>query len=317
MEHVEYIGMFARCLVELGKEYELKFYLTELEKLHTSIELPEFGFQIGVIYSTGSFTNFSLAKQYFQKVITKSTDKDLRIKATMFLAKIYDSQGDVAACRKLVDTIESARDANLQSLVYIWKAKVLKDEGKFEPAHKLLDKVLNSVTIENDWYSYFCCQIILASLYLKEKKKDLAIETAQKLRKDFHGKAFKTVKDQMDDLEKRISDENSLGIMEVDDTEDVISVCYNKKKIQLEKRTSIGRLVRLFMKNDTLSKNTIIKAIYDREYVGEPDNKLIYYHIHTFRKEMEKVGLPNDAIEKTVEGYRLNPGLKLQNGEIT
>ena len=31
-EHAEYIGLFVRTLAELGKDYELKFYVTELER---------------------------------------------------------------------------------------------------------------------------------------------------------------------------------------------------------------------------------------------------------------------------------------------
>ena len=39
-EHAEYIGPFVRVLFELGKEFELKFYLAELEKLYQKQKHP-------------------------------------------------------------------------------------------------------------------------------------------------------------------------------------------------------------------------------------------------------------------------------------
>ena len=36
--HADYIGYFVRILLELGKDFELKFYLSELEKLSTYIK---------------------------------------------------------------------------------------------------------------------------------------------------------------------------------------------------------------------------------------------------------------------------------------
>lgn len=308
--------MFARTLVELGKDYELKFYLTELEKLYAATNSPEIAFQMGVIYSRGAFANILLAKSLFEKVATHAQDKNIRIKAKMFLADIYDTQNDVASCRRLIDSIENTDDESLFNLVRVWKAKVLKDENKLKEAAKILEHLIQTNPFEKDWYTYFCANLILGSLRLKEKNKIAAQQIVDTLRNNFKEKNFKTLQIQINELEKKISDSNAMGILTVDESEDILLVSYAKNKVEIEKRSTIGKLIKSFIKNDTLNKTQLIKVIYDRDYAGESDNKLIYYHIHTLRKELEKIGLNSSALEKCTDGYRLVPEIKNVKGEI-
>ncbi len=308
--------MFARTLLELGKEYELKFYLSELERLYSITQMPEFGFQVGVIYSTGSFINFKIAKELFEAVIARSKNKDLRIKAKMFLARYYDFHEDTASCRQLVDSMETPDDVYLKPLVLVWQAKVLKDEGKFSEAHAILDGVIKNVSMEDDWYSYFSCRIILASLYIKEEKMELAADISRGLKEKFDGKNFKTLLDQIAELDKKLKDNDSVGNLEFEESEDILVLRYRRKQIEVESKSAIAKLLKLFFKRETISKETLIKTLYERDYQGEADNKLVYYHIHHFRKEMDKLGVPENAIEKDSDGYRMVLNVKIHNGEI-
>lgn len=309
--------MFARTLVELGKEYELKFYLSELERLYSTTELPEFGYQIGVIYSLGSFSNFSIARSHFEKVIRFSTDKDLRTKAKMFLAGFYDSMEDLAACRKLVDSMEEPQDKNLHKLYLIWQAKVLKDENKIPQSQKILDGILESNSITEDWYAYFSANVIQVSLYLKKGEKAKAQKAFSELKETFKGRNFKSLMVNLGWLEKQIAEEGNIGSVQWDDSEDVIILKYKEKKIEIERRTSVGKVIKQLLKRETLNKQAIIKILYERPYEGENDNKLIYYHIHTLRKELEKIGLSGNCIEKNEEGYRFVPEVKTLEGGNT
>ena len=61
------------------------------------------------------------------------------------------------------------------------------------------------------------------------------------------------------------------------------------------------------IKKRVLDKAGIVRQLYDREYNGVEDDRLIYYHIHALRKRLRTIGIPGDAIATDEEGYRFVP----------
>jgi DNA-binding winged helix-turn-helix (wHTH) protein len=72
----------------------------------------------------------------------------------------------------------------------------------------------------------------------------------------------------------------------------------------------------LLAKKRVIDKAHIVKALYDRHYQGEQDDKLIYYHIHSLRKRLKDIGLGLDAIEIDSGGYRLVPRVERIGEEL-
>ena len=60
--HAEYIGIFARVLLELGKENDLKFYMVELERLYQKSREPAIAYPLAVVYAYLSAPKMESAK---------------------------------------------------------------------------------------------------------------------------------------------------------------------------------------------------------------------------------------------------------------
>src|SRR5947207_172667 len=53
-QHADFVGIFCRVLLELGREFELRFYLTELERLYETNKASYVGYTLGVVHSYSS-----------------------------------------------------------------------------------------------------------------------------------------------------------------------------------------------------------------------------------------------------------------------
>ena len=138
-EHAEYIGLFARVLAELGKEYELNFYVTALEKLNDS--LNDFGvkYQLGVIYRYLAIPRPEASRKVLEEILKDPNGKDFHARAKVMLADYYDTyKDDVGACRRLIFSIEPQADTTLQVYVDIWKAMIIRNEGNLVEAERML-----------------------------------------------------------------------------------------------------------------------------------------------------------------------------------
>src|SRR5687768_15731174 len=74
--HAEYIGMFVRTLVELGKDYELKFYVAELERWHEKARLPEIAYPLAFVYYHLTPPRFEASRALFESIVKDPTARD-------------------------------------------------------------------------------------------------------------------------------------------------------------------------------------------------------------------------------------------------
>ena len=147
-QHAEYIGMFARTLTELGKTAELKFYMGELERWNAKLKDPTIAYQLAIVYSYMPEPRIELARQIFEQLIRDPNAQDYRLKARMMLADYYDSKKDLGACRNLIFGLDlnEVKDPTLRLMYQIWRAKILRDEKKFEEALACLDEIFSKIT---------------------------------------------------------------------------------------------------------------------------------------------------------------------------
>lgn len=313
-EHAEYIGMFARVLSELGKEYDLNFYLGELERLNEKLNSPAIIYQLAVVYSYLAEPRYEASKRMLESLLRNPGAKSYHAKARMMLADYYDRvHKDTGTCRQLIDSIGEVEDPTVMILVRIWQAKILRDEKKYDEAEKQLEALLSTLTPKANWYAYFSAKVILANLYVKQNKMERANVIVAEVRKLFEGRHFRSVIEQLTTLENLLKENReveSLRFTEMPNGDTTLT--YHRRSLLLGQKTPADRLLLLLAKHGFLEKGLIVKNLYSRTYDAGRDDKLIYYHIHSIRKRLKTLGLPSDVIANEGEGYRLVPKIELE-----
>jgi len=314
-EHAEYIGMFVRTLVELGKEYELKFYVTELERWHDKVRMPEVAYSLAMTYRFLDPPKWEASHALFESVAKDPSAKSLHGKAKMMLANYYSVKGDLAACHAIIHSIQT-EDPSLLALVDIWKAYVARMEGRFEQSRALLETLLETLSPQKDWYAFFSAKVILSLTLLDLKKTAEVRATILEIKNLFAGRHFKSVQHQLKELEEMLQKEETLGSVYFTPGLNESRFSYRDKTLAIKNKDPRDRLLVLLLKKRFLEKSMIVKALYQRPYQGEVDDKLIYYHIHALRKRLKTIGLSGEAICNEGSGYRWVPDVEILEGDI-
>lgn len=316
-EHAEYIGMFARILAELGKEYDLNFYLGELERLYNRLKSPPIAYQLAVVYAYLSQPRLENSKRLLEEIIKDPTAKPYHAKAKMMLADYYDRvANDVATCRSLIDSIKDIQDYKLMSLVRLWDAKILIEENKFAEADQVLRDVLKENTPDSNWYAFYSAKVLVALLYIRQSRMEDARAVVEEARKLFEGKHFKSVEIQLAALENQLESHNQRPVITLEKSNGAGVLKYEKKIISLKGKTPSDKLLLLFAKRGFVDKAFIVKSLYSRQYDSVRDDKLIYYHIYSLRKRLRDFGVPGDAISSENNGYRFLPEVQTIEEEL-
>jgi len=314
-EHAEYIAIFVRILVELGKTNELKFYVSELEKArerNAAAADPVVLYALAVVYLNLAEARPEAARALLEKVIADPRAVDYHAKAKMFLANYYDRyQDDLAACRLIIDSIGPVEDPSLRVLVDIWRAKLLRDEQRYSEAEALLVTILADLDVTRDWYAYYTAQIVRAILCLRQGRMEEAAGVIETVRRDFQGRPFRSLQIQLDALDKQLEKESSLDCIELIPGDRTSTFVYSSRRLTLKKKSPAEKLLTVLARKRYLDKAGIARNLYDRPYDGVRDDKRIYYHIHSLRKRLRQIGLPADAITNEGAGYRLVPKVRV------
>jgi len=316
-EHAEYIGMFARTLSELGKEYDLNFYLGELERLFEKMKSPEIAYQLSVVYLYLPEPRVEASKKLLDFVLKDPTAKSLHAKAKMMYADYYHStQNDLGMCRMLIDSIGKVEDPHLQVLVDIWRAIILKDEGNLNEAEAVINKILAGVCKESNWYAYFSARVIQALTLIKMEKREAALGVIHEVRAMFQGRACKSAMIQIQALESKLADDTKLNTLLLREKKGTLTISYENKSLTLDEKSPGDKLLLQLAKRGYLEKAFIVKSLYSRDYDAQRDDKVVYYQIHSLRKRLKTLGLPGDAVMRENGGYRLVPEVKFLEGDI-
>ena len=315
-DHAKFIGMFIRTLTELGKTNELNFYVSALEAHYKKNQSAVIGFPLAMVYYSLPEPSFEAAKTIFEKITLDPAAKDYVARSKMMLACYYDwKKKDLGLCRRLIFSIETD-EPQLKNLVDIWKIKILKDEKKLVEAEELLTSVLRNIDRDAQWYPYYCVKIIEGSLSLEKGDFKKTREIVQHVRELYDQRQFKSLKTQLEDLERRIREKSEVGVMTVEfDEDNQIKFIYESRSLKLKKFSPSETLLSLFTKKGFLDKELIINALYSRGYAGADDDRLVYYHIHALRKRLKGIGLPDASITNEEAGYRFHPKVELVESE--
>ncbi len=314
-EHAEYIGVFIRTLFELGKEAELEFYLAQIEKLHEKNKAPYIAYPLGVVYSYSSGPRSGAAREIFEALVRDPNASVYHARAKMMLADHYDRKDDTLACRMLIESIAPTGDPSLDRLVVIWRALVARREKKYDDALLILKDLLKTFTVNEDWYSYFSAKLQVGMVCAESGKSAAAEKVLAEMRKLLEERRSRTVQTQVTALENRLSESRVPGKLKVLRRDDECTLSYEGKKLPLRPESPAEKLLMLLAKRRVIAKAEIVKGIYDRPYNGLDDDKMIYYHIHTLRKRLQSLGMPDDVITSEDNGYRLISEVETTGGD--
>lgn len=306
--HLKYIGMFVRTLFELGKNRELQFYVTTLESIYERTKAPEIGYQLAFLYIDENHSNIKLAKNILESILNDSEIAEYKNKARMLLAYCYDVlHQDVASVRKLIESVDGDLDPSTEHLLITWKAKVLRDEGKFLEAQNILIEFLNEVPIELDWYPHLTGRLTLAYTYFQMGKHIKAQDELTITRNLIKNKPARSIENRIRLIEEKLAESTSTYSLVVHEDKFSSKVILNGKAHEMTGDKKVDLLFLTLMKKKYLSKASIVESLYDKSYAQDRDDQIIYSAIHSVRRLMNRIGLPKESIESDNGGYRFTP----------
>jgi len=308
-EHADYFGQFIRVLYELGREDELSFYRNTLENLYRDTATTEIGYQLGMSYLTSDEIQVKTAKRIFEKLIEKPVDHDLLAKIKMGLATCHDFLAhDWGVCTSIINSIEE-KDLSpyLLDLVSVWKAKNLRDAGLLKEAEAHLGTLLSRVSAQFHWHAYFSAKIILGGVYLKQGRFERLLDLVSEVKAYCAQNPLRTIQRQIDYLAEQIKGEPQRSRIELVNSQRQRILSYEGKTIPLHGEQPWEKLLLLFLQDRIAPKTEIIKHLYHRKYRHKSDDKIIYAHIHSLKKNLLKLGLSEKTIVKEPVGYRWLP----------
>lgn len=308
-EHAEYIGMFTRTLLELGKDWELKFYMGELEKLYKQSKSVDVGYQLAHVYMYSNPPQLKDARALFESLLPQAKSRiDIQHKARICLAYCYDVlDRDTASVKKLVDSITGPIDPNIALIVEVWRAKTMAQNGKTKESESHLLDILSKTDVNQDWYGHFVAKHMLGLTYLAQSEIDKTRNVIEELKHTFAERNFKSVKANIENLELMLKEVTDIGEVTLEKIDKEIKIGYKDKTTTIQGKSQPEKLLVMLFKKKSVDKKQIAKAIFDREYVKGKDDKLISQQVSLAQRSLKAVGIPEEAIEETEEGFLFVP----------
>lgn len=306
-EHAQYIGMFIRVLTELERTNELAFYLSTLEKLHSQLNDPDVSFQLAMVYVCSDPPQLKAASAILEELLKKGLSKEHEAKTKMILACCHDSLSmNQAAVRGLIFSIPTIENDFLNSLIEIWKAKVFMTEQNFLESEKILNRLLSSLTIEKDWYIFFKTKLILIRLYQDWNKFDLAKRLLNEVTDLIQDKPLRMTKRKLATIEKSFLSKPEPQRIQVKFKRNSTHILAQDHFSELDWERKTDRLLSTLIRNKKISKEDVIRILFDRDYNPSKDDSIVYYQIHGIKKRLKKLGLSDPNLNKKGGHYELS-----------
>ncbi len=315
-EHAEYMGIFARTLSELGKSSELKFYLPVLENWWELRRDPAMGYALAVLYRSLPEPRPEMVRKTLELVLSGECSKGYRARAKMLLAHYYEwAKGDLITCRAVIETMEEPEDEHTRNLWRIWRAKVLRDQMRFDEAQAELDAVFANVSLEKDWYGFFSANVIQAGILTGKGDRAAALKVVAKVRALFENKNLKTVKILMDEMEARVTKKPEPPTVKFRRETRRSILSFGREKATFKRGTPAEKVLVLLAERGFATKRALVEEALGRTYEGGRDDKLIYHHVHALREKFREMKLPDDVLLLEKEGYKLQAKVLVEGEE--
>jgi len=247
------------------------------------------------------------------QVISNPEASHIHAKAKIFLAYCYDlEEADVAACKEIIDSVtEKVTDRPTELTLELWKLKILRDQGKYTEAEKLILDFITKLDPQRDWYAFFSAQVILTGLYLRQERTEEANQLLIEVKKRAEKSPSRTIQKQIGSLESKLSEKKPVPEVNCEQGIRSWTLSFRQKMVEIRHQSNLARLLEIFLKKDWIDKATLTKRIFKKEYVAEEDDNKIHALVHSFRKIIQELNIGLDPICFDQGGYRLIPKLRL------
>ena len=165
-------------------------------------------------------------------------------------------------------------------------------------AERTLNKLWLRLTPEIDWYAYFTAKIIAIGLYRDSGNIKLAKQLLSETAAMAEEKPLKTVKRQLESIQKAFATGTESGplVLEIKKGNSILT--FLDQMLILNETRLTDKLTLCLLRQKTMTKEEIIFALFNRDYTASTDNTLIYYHVHGVKKNMKKIGVGTQYLEK-------------------
>jgi len=290
--------------------------MRELERLHETSRDSNLAYALAVIYFHISEPKLEAARGLLESIIVDKAASELNAKAKLMLIKYYDvAKDDPATCRIIYDSITAPEDPEVRSLWEVYGAKILRDEKKYEQAEALFQRLIERLNPDHDWHAYFTANLGLAFLCLSTGDFERARFIAEGLQRHFAGHPFKSLQMQLQELERRLGEHSEHEVIHFAAGREHSVVTYINRRINLRRHSFSEKLLLLLAARKMTTKSHIMTALYQRDYQGCVDDKLIYFQVHSLRRRLKNLGLPMNSIKIADGGYRLVLRIETAKGD--
>ncbi|WP_164879204.1 tetratricopeptide repeat protein [Flavobacterium cerinum] len=175
------IGIAYRYLSNSGEALNNYKQALEFAKDNPELEIKVLN-NIGVLYALEK--DYPNALHYYKKTLSLVEDKNIKydkVTLTINLSDIYNRLNNVTEAKKCLMSIKNSPKTRPQSLVWqINYAESLMLEGQLTEAQKMMEQLIPNINNKNDTDVYMGTVDLLAKIYAKQNKTDLAIVYAKK-----------------------------------------------------------------------------------------------------------------------------------------
>ncbi len=314
-EHDEYIGMFVRILLELGKKNELEFYLKEIEKHYARTKDPALGYALAVVYRSSDSPQLETARSILESLLGRPDASEFHNRVRMVLAAYYEKKGEIEIARGYLESVTPEEDSSFERLKLIFRALLFKHDSKYDEGLLILKEVIDSTGPDDDWYGYFTARIVEGYIFFDLGKLSKARAVLRELDVFTKKHTLKSLQEQAKELRQLLAEVDTLTTLRFYQEKNAHHLVLKDKTVILSSSQPWEKLLVLLLKRKKASKEHIIKSLYKREYNPGADDAAVYYQMFALRKQLKKFGLSSKTLLLEKGSYRLNARIEWERSE--
>lgn len=211
-QHAEYMAMFVRTIVELGKERELEFYRSILEDLCPQKQDVNLYYALGLLYRFSWPPKWALAEKMLEQALKLKPSPALQVRIKILLIQCQLEKEDLFAARSLWESISRPGDTQLDGMVAIWDATLCYKEKKYEIALAKCGELLQKESIVGNWHSRLAVQLVQLDTLADMGQGAIAEQGLKRIEKDFEKYRFRSVAVQLKHARERIAKAKQLAV---------------------------------------------------------------------------------------------------------
>lgn len=197
--HIQYAGMFARLMCELGRERELIFYQKCMERIFESKSSPEAGYLLCVFSSyLDDIYEQRLAylSSILDAILRDSRALEYHFRSRILLANCSFKAKEIGLLKALIERTGEPSAPSDRLCLLIWKAIVLRIDHRLDDSNELLVSISRKAEGQN-WYAHFYANLNYAMNLRDQGRFSEMRALAEQLLRVWDGRRFNLARQQV------------------------------------------------------------------------------------------------------------------------